>query len=79
MATVTDQSWLARMGQYHPRLIEAAMAMNQGDIPRAEHFLRSHLKENPFEVAAIRMLAEVAGRTVEELCGLPLRSLLAIG
>ena len=62
MATVTDQSWLARMGQYHPRLIEAAMAMNQGDIPRAEHFLRSHLKENPFEVAAIRMLAEVAGR-----------------
>lgn len=62
MATLSDQSWLARVGQYHPRLIEAAMAMNGGDIPRAEFLLRSHLKDNPFEVAAIRMLAEVAGR-----------------
>ena len=62
MATATDQSWLARMGQYHPRLIEAAMAMNEADIPRAEFLLRTHLKEDPFEVSAIRMLAEVAGR-----------------
>ena len=62
MASLSTQSWLARVGQYHPRLIEAAMAMNDGDIPRAEFLLRSHLKEDPFEVAAIRMLAEVAGR-----------------
>ena len=62
MATATDQSWLARMGQYHPRLIEAAVAMNEADIPRAEFLLRSHLKDDPFEVSAIRMLAEVAGR-----------------
>lgn len=62
MATATDQSWLARMGQYHPRLIEAAVAMNETDIPRAEFLLRSHLKDYPFEVSAIRMLAEVAGR-----------------
>lgn len=62
MATVTDQSWLARLGQYHPRLIEAAVAMNEADIPRAEFLLRTHLKEDPFEVSAIRMLAEVAGR-----------------
>ncbi len=36
--------------------------MNENDIPRAEFLLRNHLKERPFEVAAIRMLAEVAGR-----------------
>lgn len=62
MATANDQSWLARLGQYHPRLIEAAVAMNEADIPRAEFLLRSHLKDDPFEVSAIRMLAEVAGR-----------------
>ncbi|MFM5950151.1 MAG: tetratricopeptide repeat-containing sulfotransferase family protein [Novosphingobium sp.] len=56
------QSWLSRLGQYPPRLIEAAMAMNANDIPRAEFLLRSLLKDDPFEVAAIRMLAEVAGR-----------------
>ncbi|MBN8502244.1 MAG: sulfotransferase [Sphingomonadales bacterium] len=62
MATVTTHSWLSRLGQYPPRLIEAAVAMNDNDIPRAEFLLRSHLKDDPFEVAAIRMLAEVAGR-----------------
>ncbi len=62
MATVTSQSWLSRLGQYPPRLVEAAVAMNDNDIPRAEFLLRTHLKERPFEVAAIRMLAEVAGR-----------------
>ncbi len=62
MATVTTQSWLSRIGKYHPRLIEAALAMNENDIPRAEFLLREHLKQDPFEVAAIRMLAEVAGR-----------------
>ncbi|HEX4847109.1 MAG TPA: tetratricopeptide repeat protein, partial [Novosphingobium sp.] len=62
MATLTNQSWLSRRGQYHPRLIEAAVAMNANDIPKAEFLLRTHLKERPFEVAAIRMLAEVAGR-----------------
>lgn len=36
--------------------------MNDNDIPRAEFLLREHLKERPFEVAAMRMLAEVAGR-----------------
>ena len=62
MATVTTTSWLSRLGQYPLRLIEAAVAMNANDIPRAEFLLRNHLKEDPFEVAAIRMLAEVAGR-----------------
>ncbi len=62
MASVTTQSWLSRLGKYHPRLIEAALAMNDNDIPRAEFLLREHLKQDPFEVAAIRMFAEVAGR-----------------
>lgn len=62
MANVTTTSWLSRLGQYPPRLVEAAVAMNGNDIPRAEFLLREHLKERPFEVAAIRMLAEVAGR-----------------
>ncbi len=62
MASIPTQSWLSRLGQYPPRLIEAAVAMNDNDIPRAEFLLRSHLKEKPFEVAAIRMMAELAGR-----------------
>jgi tetratricopeptide (TPR) repeat protein len=62
MATVTTTSWLSRLGQYPPRLIEAAVAMNANDIPRAEFLLRALLRDDPFEVAAIRMLAEVAGR-----------------
>lgn len=62
MASVTTRSWLSRLGQYHPRLIEAALAMNENDVPRAEFLLRAQLKEDPFDVAAIRMFAEVAGR-----------------
>ncbi|MFM5931415.1 MAG: sulfotransferase [Novosphingobium sp.] len=62
MAFVTTQSWLSRLGQYHPRLIEAALALNDNDLPRAEPLLRQHLKDDPFDVAAIRMFAELAGR-----------------
>ena len=45
-----------------PLLIEAALALVDNDIPKAEHLLRGRLKENPFDVAAIRMFAEVAAR-----------------
>jgi len=62
MANVTTTSWLARLGQYHPRLIEAAIAMNENRLHDAEPRLRLQLKENPFDVAAIRMFAELAGR-----------------
>ena len=62
MANVTTPSWLSRLGQYHPRLIEAAVAMNESRLPVAEPLLRRHLKEYPFDVFAIRMLAELAGR-----------------
>lgn len=62
MSTVTKQSWLARAGRYHPRLIQAAMAMNENDLPVAEPLLRAHLKEDPLDVFAIRLFAELAGR-----------------
>lgn len=62
MTTVTTQSWLTRLGKYPPRLIEAALALSDNDLPRAEPLLRQHLKEDPFDVAAIRMFAELAGR-----------------
>ena len=43
-------------------VIEAAAALSQNRIPHAEALLREHLKERPLDVAAIRMLAEVAAR-----------------
>jgi tetratricopeptide (TPR) repeat protein len=45
-----------------PRLMSAAAALCENDIPQAESRLRQHLKLYPTDVAAIRMLAEVAGR-----------------
>lgn len=62
MQNVTTSSWLASRGRYHPRLIAAAVALNENDLPRAEPLLRQHLKEQPADVAAIRMFAELAGR-----------------
>jgi tetratricopeptide (TPR) repeat protein len=48
--------------RWHPRLIEAAMALNENRLDLAERILKPHLKEDPFDAAAIRMLAELAGR-----------------
>jgi tetratricopeptide (TPR) repeat protein len=45
-----------------PELIAAATALCDNDIPTAERLLREFLKTRPTDVAAIRMLAEVAGR-----------------
>jgi Flp pilus assembly protein TadD len=45
-----------------PRLLAAATALCDQRIPEAEAQLREHLKQAPTDVAAIRMLAEVAGR-----------------
>ena len=46
----------------NPRLIEAALALADNRLHDAEPLLRQHLKEDPFDAAAIRMLAELAGR-----------------
>ena len=45
-----------------PGLLAAAVALCESRIPEAETLLRSHLKQAPTDVAAIRMLAEVAAR-----------------
>ena len=45
-----------------PRLIAAASALIAGDIPEAETVLRAHLLQFPTDVAALRMLSEVAAR-----------------
>jgi tetratricopeptide (TPR) repeat protein len=45
-----------------PRLMEAAAALVENALPRAEASLRGHLAAYPNDVAALRMLAEVAGR-----------------
>jgi len=45
-----------------PRLMEAAAALVANDLPVAEARLRAHLCAHPSDVAALRMLAEVAAR-----------------
>ncbi len=47
---------------YDPELREAAIALVENRLNIAEPILRGRLRTNPFDVAAIRMLAEVAGR-----------------
>ena len=49
-------------GRLHPRLLEAAAAMHDNRLDVAERLLKPHLKEDPFDVRAIRMLAELAAR-----------------
>jgi len=46
----------------NPELLQAAGAMVKKDLPRAEALLKAHLMKAPTDVAAIRMLAEVAAR-----------------
>ena len=45
-----------------PRLLAPAAALVENRIPEAEALLREHLKHCPTDVAALRMLAEVAAR-----------------
>jgi tetratricopeptide (TPR) repeat protein len=46
----------------NPDLMSAALALYENRLHDAEPLLKSHLKRDPFDVAAIRMLAELAGR-----------------
>jgi tetratricopeptide (TPR) repeat protein len=45
-----------------PRLLAAGSALSEGRLPEAETLLRAHLMQAPTDVAAIRMLAEIAAR-----------------
>ena len=42
--------------------MEAALALHDNRLHDAEPLLKADLKQDPFDVAAIRMLAELAGR-----------------
>ena len=55
---------MATQGTYrwHPRLMEAALALHENRLDVAERLLKPHLKEDPFDAKAIRMLAELAWR-----------------
>jgi len=45
-----------------PQLMAAASALAENRIPEAEALLRAHLRAHPTDVAALRMLAELAAR-----------------
>jgi tetratricopeptide (TPR) repeat protein len=49
-------------GMRNPQLIEAALAINEDRLPDAEPLLRAHLHQDPFDVAAIRLMAQLAAR-----------------
>ncbi len=51
-----------RRAARNPALLRAAAALAANEIPTAEVLLRGYLQERPTDVAAIRMLAEVAAR-----------------
>jgi tetratricopeptide (TPR) repeat protein len=51
-----------RASTHHPALRQAALALGANDLPIAERILRAHLKQTPDDIAALRMLAELAGR-----------------
>ncbi len=48
--------------RWHPRLLQAAAALHDNQLSVAEPLLKAHLKEDPFDAKAIRMLAELAWR-----------------
>jgi tetratricopeptide (TPR) repeat protein len=52
----------ARNGGQDPQLLAAGEALSGGRLPEAEDALRERLREFPTDVAALRMLAELAGR-----------------
>jgi tetratricopeptide (TPR) repeat protein len=49
-------------GIRNPQLIEAALAINEDRLHDAEPVLRAHLKADPLDVAAIRLMAQLAAR-----------------
>lgn len=59
-STGVDESLAASVRD--PRLMEAGLALVEGRLAVAERLLRPHLKEKPTDIAAIRMMAELAGR-----------------
>lgn len=57
-----DLSARLAAAQRDPVLVEAALALQQGRLDAAEASLRTRLRADPADVAAIRMMAELAAR-----------------
>ncbi|MGH8230993.1 MAG: tetratricopeptide repeat protein, partial [Steroidobacteraceae bacterium] len=58
----TARAHYLRAATQDPPLREAAAALIDNDLPLAERQLRAHLQRHSTDVAALRMLAEVAAR-----------------
>jgi tetratricopeptide (TPR) repeat protein len=59
-----DKAYLKHVAtaQSNPVLMQAGIALVRNEVSAAERLLKPFLQRNPTDVAAIRMLAEVAGR-----------------
>ena len=57
-----EPNWQQDGNRWPPHLIDAALALHDNKLSVAEPLLRTHLKADPFDAQAIRMLAELAGR-----------------
>jgi tetratricopeptide (TPR) repeat protein len=55
------QKYIQR-GMRNPALVEAANAINEDRLHEAEPILRAHLRADPLDVAAIRLMAQLAAR-----------------
>jgi len=53
---------VSNLQHWHPRLVDAALALHENRLDVAERLLKPHLKDDPYDVRAIRMLAELAAR-----------------
>src|SRR5687767_10145274 len=51
-----------RATAFEPEMVMIATAMGANDLPRAETLLRKRLTGQPLDVAAIRLMAELAAR-----------------
>jgi predicted Zn-dependent protease len=58
----TARARFLKVSTRDPRLLAAGAALCENRIPEAEALLRRHLHEHPTDIAALRMLAEVAAR-----------------
>lgn len=63
-AKAADDAYMMQLrhSDGNPQLLAAAAAMTENNVPVAERLLKAYLAENPTDVAAIRMLSEVAAR-----------------
>ncbi len=62
MASPSPSKAAIASGLRNPRLMQAALALYDDRLTDAEPLLRAHLKDDPFDVAAIRMMGELAAR-----------------